>query len=242
MAVELEHEKVAEEKGGEAPALLRQEIAQLQLKMQRQMQRNIRWVLAAASVVVLVSGGLVWVVLANNARQLADQSRQLQAQAAKLDESRSQLAASRLQLQHAQANVFAELSRSKLAQDEFDSAFRFALRGTKIDLDLPPGVVQASRAGAALAAAAFRTNWVFSLGSHEKLVASTAFSPDGERVVTASGDRTARVWNVRVLTMSTTELVKETCARLVGISKFTRDEMRLAGDPESMEEIDVCKP
>ena len=94
MTVELEHEKVAEdkvaeEKGAEPPALLRQEIA----RMRRQMQRSIRWVLAAAAVVVLVSGGLAWVVVANNARQLADLSRQLQAQEAGLEESRGQLAA-----------------------------------------------------------------------------------------------------------------------------------------------------
>src|SRR5262249_52887860 len=67
---------------------------------------------------------------------------------------------------------------------------------------------------------------------------SAAFSPDGKRIVIASGDKTARVWDVDVLTMPAAELVKQTCARLAGLSKFTRDEMRLAGDPDGMAEVD----
>src|SRR4051794_896710 len=89
MAAELEHEKAYIEEIKAAQS----ETARLKQKT-AQMQRNNRWVFAAAAVVVLVSGGLVWVVLANNARQFADQSRQLQAQEASLEESRSQLAAS----------------------------------------------------------------------------------------------------------------------------------------------------
>ena len=33
------------------------------------------------------------------------------------------------------------------------------------------------------------------LEGHSGIVWSAAFSPDGQRVVTASGDKTARVWN-----------------------------------------------
>ena len=70
MTVELEHEKVAEdkvaeEKGAEPPALLRQEIA----RMRRQMQRSIRWVLAAAAVVVTIP--IVLLVLAFQRRIVA---------------------------------------------------------------------------------------------------------------------------------------------------------------------------
>src|SRR5438046_10581109 len=90
----------------------------------------------------------VWSFLANSALRIASRSLQLQAQEDRLDKS------SGLQLKHAQANVLAELSAIKLAQDELDSALRFALRGTKIDLDLPTGTLHASRASAALAAAA----------------------------------------------------------------------------------------
>jgi hypothetical protein len=36
-------------------------------------------------------------------------------------------------------------------------------------------------------------------------------------------------------------LLAEACARLSGLSKLTRDEMRLASYPDSMPEIDVCE-
>ena len=35
------------------------------------------------------------------------------------------------------------------------------------------------------------------LRGHEKVVQSAAFSPDGARIVTASSDRTARIWNYK---------------------------------------------
>ena len=67
-----------------------------------------------------------------------------------------------------------------------------------------------------------------------------AFSPDASRIVTAY-DKTARIWDVRFATMLTKDLVAEACARrLRGLTKLTRDEMRLAGYPDSMPEIDVC--
>jgi len=40
--------------------------------------------------------------------------------------------------------------------------------------------------------------------------------------------------------MSAKDLPGEACARLAGLAKLTRDEMRLAGYPDSMSEIDTC--
>jgi WD40 repeat protein len=77
---------------------------------------------------------------------------------------------------------------------ELDSALRLASNGTRIALALPDAV-EASRAAAALAAAVSQANWLFALGGHDGLVRSAAFSPDGTRIVTASGDKTARIWD-----------------------------------------------
>ena len=72
-------------------------------------------------------------------------------------------------------------------------------------------------------------------------MSSAAFSPDGARIVTASRDKTARIWDMQFVTMSTKDLLVEVCARrLRGLSKLSRDEMRLAGYPDSTPEIDVC--
>ena len=81
---------------------------------------------------------------------------------------------------------------------------------------------------------------IAALRGHEKVVTSAAFSPDGSRVVTASWDETARIWDARIEAMSAKVLLAEACVRLSGMSKLTREEMRLAGYPDSMPEIDVC--
>jgi hypothetical protein len=73
------------------------------------------------------------------------------------------------------------------------------------------------------------------LRSHEGHVTSAAFSPDGSRIVTA-GDGA-----VPLETMPVKSLLAEACARLAGVTKLTREEIRLAGYPDSMPEIDVCQ-
>ncbi len=149
------------------------EIATAQERTGR-LQRLTRWAFAAVGAVVVIAvvivGWLQW-----------DKGRQLDAQ--------------EKHLEHAQANILAELSRTKLLLTEHDSALRLAARGTRIDLALPRDAVKASSATAALAATVSRMNWRRGFGGHEGPVNSAAFSPDGSRIVTASTDRTARIWD-----------------------------------------------
>jgi WD40 repeat protein len=69
-----------------------------------------------------------------------------------------------------------------------------------------------------------------------------AKNTDGTRIVTASDDKTARIWDAHFATMSTNSLLVETCARrLAGFSKLSRDDMRLLGYEDATPEIDVCE-
>jgi len=78
------------------------------------------------------------------------------------------------------------------------------------------------------------------LRGHDGYVFSAGFSPDGVRIVTASSqDHTARIWDAHLQTMSVKDLLAQACARLAAVTKLTRDEMRLAGYPDSMSEIDI---
>jgi hypothetical protein len=79
------------------------------------------------------------------------------------------------------------------------------------------------------------------LRGHEDFVTSAAFSPDGSRIVTASLDNTARIWDAHLETMSARDLLTEACMRLAGLTKLTREEMRLASYPDGVPEIDVCQ-
>src|SRR5262245_29207929 len=171
------------------------------------LQRITRWAVAAVGAVILIVGATVGYLQWDKARQLARQEVVL-AENSQLDEARANVSAGQasnaalkeslnrrqIELDYAQANILAELSTVKLSHNHFDSALRLASRGTRIDLALPADKTRASPAAAALAAAVSQANWRFALG-HDRAVDSAAFSPDGSRIVTASWDNTARIWD-----------------------------------------------
>src|SRR5262249_38912185 len=133
-----------------------------------------RWAFVAVGAVVLIAVGSVGWLQWDKGRQLATQQERLE---------------------YTRANILAELSAAKLLRTEPDSALRLTAHGTRIDLALPRDIVKASSATAALAAAVSQANWRLGFGGHEGSVSSAAFSPDGSRIVTASADQTARIWD-----------------------------------------------
>jgi WD40 repeat protein len=78
------------------------------------------------------------------------------------------------------------------------------------------------------------------LRGHRASVRSGAFDPARPRVVTASEDGTARIWNVDLQFTPLQDVIAQACARLSRLSRMTRDEMRLAGYPDSEPLVDVC--
>jgi WD40 repeat protein len=70
---------------------------------------------------------------------------------------------------------------------------------------------------------------------------SATFSPDGNDVViAASKGNTAAVWDIHFATMSAKGLVAEVCTALLGQTGLNRDEMRLAGYPDSTDHVVIC--
>ena len=155
------------------------------------LQRITGWAFAAVGAVIFIAGAVVWILT----QQLATKGTALSAEQASSAKLKTSLDRREIELDHAQANILAELSGAKLSRGEFDSALRLASHGIRIDLALPSGATNASPAAAALAAAVSLANWRFALGGHDGSVHSAAFSPDGSRIVTASADKTARIWD-----------------------------------------------
>jgi uncharacterized membrane-anchored protein YhcB (DUF1043 family) len=187
------------------------------------LQRITRWAFAAVAAVILIAGGIVGWLQWDKARQLETKEVALTESRQQLDQAQAKVAAEQasnaalnesldrrkveldhaneslnrrqLELEHAQANFLAELSAAKLSRGDLNSALRLASHGTRIDLALPADKTRASPAAAALATAVSQENWRFALAGHRSYVSSAAFSPDGSRIVTASLDRTARIWD-----------------------------------------------
>jgi WD40 repeat protein len=76
---------------------------------------------------------------------------------------------------------------------------------------------------------------------HDQQVTWAAFSRDGKRLVSASLDKTARVWDVRWLTLHGGELVLATCReKLAGARVISADDVAAAPVLIGRQDQDVC--
>src|SRR5262249_7613905 len=110
------------------------------------LQRITRWAVAAVGAVILIAGATVGYLQWDKARQLAAQEVALAESTQHLDEARANVSAGQasnaalkeslnrrqVELDHAQANILAELSGIALLRSQFDSALRLASHSPKM--------------------------------------------------------------------------------------------------------------
>jgi WD40 repeat protein len=148
-------------------AAAQEKIAAEQARTAR-VQRTARWTLVAAGVAVVA--GIVFGIWQHETN--------LQQKAA---------------LDRQQINLLAEVADAQLLNGHFDSALRLAIEDARLDRPASPGTY--SPALAELAAAFFQSGWRLTLSGHTGGVWSASYNADGNRIVTASYDKTARIWD-----------------------------------------------
>jgi WD40 repeat protein len=92
-------------------------------------------------------------------------------------------------------NVFTARATDALNDEQFDRAIRYALQAYPADGRLLWTTPFSTELEGKLAGGALSTRLHRVLNGHSNWVTSAAFSGDGKRVVTASGDNTARIWD-----------------------------------------------
>jgi WD40 repeat protein len=118
-----------------------------------------------------------------------------QVQRKSAEEQRDLAEQRRVEAVHQRANMLGQLAGVEFLHGNIDLALKISVDGARYDLGLPPDVVSVSLAGYQLAAAVSQSDWRLLLSGHQQIVRSAAFSPDGGRIVTASDDNTARIWD-----------------------------------------------
>jgi WD40 repeat protein len=94
-----------------------------------------------------------------------------------------------------QAVTLAELATSERLRGNLETAMRLGVHAARLGLGLDPSGAEILEPRNALASAVWQADWRLMLSGHVAPVQRAAFSPDGSRIVTASLDGSARIWN-----------------------------------------------
>ena len=121
--------------------------------------------------------------------RVAQQQRRIADEQRKLAEEQRDVAEKR------RITTLAELATSERLRGNWDVAMRLATHASRLALALNRQGAEISAARTALAVALKESDWRLIMSSHEAAVRSVSFSPDGTRIVTASEDNTARIWD-----------------------------------------------
>ncbi len=92
-------------------------------------------------------------------------------------------------------SIYASLAAKEMKEQQFDRAMRYALQAYPARGSIPWLTPFSTELEGELAGAALSTHLRFVFKGHSNAVIGGSFSPDGKRVVTASADRTARLWD-----------------------------------------------
>lgn len=93
-----------------------------------------------------------------------------------------------------ESRVFSSLAQRSIDQGLYDRSMRYALQGLPTARALP-WTYWSQQLESKLAAAAFASALRVELKGHTDVLSSAVFSPDGTMVLTASYDKTAKVWS-----------------------------------------------
>jgi WD40 repeat protein len=146
------------------------EAAQQAVARTGRLQRRIAFGLTAFAAVLLLGLAIgVWQQVRLNARQLA------------VDEAR--------------VNLLAKLAAVEQFHGNIDGALRLAVDGARRGLNLDSGAAHTSPADLELAAAVAQSDWRVVLSGHQKSLSHADFNSNASLVVTASADKTARIWD-----------------------------------------------
>ncbi|MGO9327280.1 MAG: WD40 repeat domain-containing protein [Steroidobacteraceae bacterium] len=93
------------------------------------------------------------------------------------------------------ASLLAEIGTSQRLTGNLDTALRLGVRAVSVAYALDQRGTETLVTADALAASVWESEWRLLLVGHDATVNSAAFSFDGTRIVTASRDETARIWD-----------------------------------------------